>query len=51
MQSTDFLADKALLLSQNASIIPDSYIYYARNYAGIIAACQMCIHTEIRHCK
>ena len=27
VQSVDFLAVKALLLPQNASIIPDSYIY------------------------
>jgi len=35
-QSADFLAVKASLSPQNASIIPDSY--YAQNYAGIIAS-------------
>ena len=39
MQSTDFLAGKALSSSspQNANMIPDSY--FASNYAGIIATC------------
>ena len=46
VQSADFLAVKALLLPQNASIIPDSYTYllYARNYAGIIASSLLQAH-------
>ena len=40
MLSTGFLAVKALLSPQNASIIPGSYTHLlCSNYAGIITAC------------
>ena len=39
VQSADFLAVKASLSPQNASIFPDSYKFLlAWNYAGIIAS-------------
>ena len=44
VQSADFLAVKASLLPQNASIILDSY--YAWNYAGIIASSLLQAHTS-----
>ena len=42
-------AEKASLLHQNASVIPDSftYLYYAQNYAGIITS--SLIEFEVLH--
>ena len=49
VQSADFLAIKASLSPQNASIILDSC--YARNYAGIIASSLIVAHEVPLMCQ